>query len=40
MAEGVDKNFIKTFKIENLEKMLQESRDDNKYLIKRIDELT
>ena len=40
MNENQDKNYVKSFKIENLETMLTESRDDNKYLIRRIDELT
>jgi hypothetical protein len=40
MNENHDKNYLKSFQIENLEKMLGESREDNKYLIRRIDELT
>jgi hypothetical protein len=40
MNENHDKNYMKSFQIENLEKMLSESREDNKYLIRRIDELT
>ena len=37
--EDRDKSFCKNFQIENLEKMLHESREDNKYLIRRIEEL-
>ena len=40
MTENQNQNYVKSLKIENLETTLLESREDNKYLIRRINELT